>query len=221
VRVVIGEDETLLRAGLRLVLEQSGFEVVAEAGDGAELLAHASDHEPDLVITDIRMPPSHTDEGIRAALEIRRRLPEVGVVVLSQHVQRRYAVELLTGGAQRLGYLLKQRITDVATFTADLRRVAEGGTALDPDVVALMVARSHRDGRGVDRLTDRQREVLALMAEGCSNAAIAARLSISEKAVVQHCSHIYDQLGLPVSEHEHRRVLAVVSWLSGPAPAAG
>jgi DNA-binding NarL/FixJ family response regulator len=215
----MGEDEALLRAGLRLVLEQSGFEVVAEAADGNGVVEQALRHRPDLVITDIRMPPGHRDEGIRAALEIRRRLPSAGVVVLSQHVQRQYAVELLAGGAKGLGYLLKQRITDVETFGADLRRVAAGGTALDPDVVALMVARSRRDGHGLERLTDRQREVLALMAEGFSNAAIAARLSISEKAVVQHSSHIYDELGLPVSEHEHRRVLAVVTWLAGNSPA--
>ena len=213
-RVVIGEDETLLRQGLTLVLERGGFEVVSAASDADELVREAKHHQPDLVVTDIRMPPRFTDEGLVAALEIRRTLPSIAVVVLSQHVQRRYAVELLTERPAGVGYLLKQRITDIPTFCGDLERVCAGGTVLDPEVVALMVRRARREDEAVDRLTPRRHEVLTLMAEGRSNAAIARQLTISEKAVVQHASHIYDELGLPPSEDEHRRVLAVLRYLS-------
>lgn len=213
-RIVIGEDEALLRSGLVLVLDQAGFDVVGQAADGDSLVRTAVELEPDLVVTDIRMPPSHTDEGVRAALIIRSALPNTAIVVLSQHVQRQYAVELLDGGATGLGYLLKQRISDIDTFGQDLRRVAAGGTVLDPEVVALMLARSDRRGRGMERLTARQRDVLELMAEGCSNAAIAQRLFVSEKVVVQHASRIYEQLGLHISGSEHRRVLAVLQWLN-------
>jgi DNA-binding NarL/FixJ family response regulator len=215
VRIVIGEDEALLRQGLTHVLEHAGFAVVATAADAAEMVRHVAERRPDLVLTDIRMPPSHTDEGLRAALEIRREWPGTAVVVLSQYVQRRYAVELLTANPSGVGYLLKQRIADVATFCADLERVAAGGTVLDPEVVALMLARARRDDGALELLTDRQREVLVLMAEGRSNASIARRLSITEKAVVQHASHIYDALGLTHSDDAHRRVLAVLRYLSG------
>ena len=213
-RVVVGEDETLLRRGLVLVLQQAGFDVVGQAPDADALIRSVTELAPDLVVTDIRMPPTHTDEGVRAALTIRSTLPSIGIVVLSQHVQRQYAVELLHGGAAGLGYLLKQRISDVDTFGQDLRRVAAGGTVLDPEVVAMMVARSGHQGRGIERLTARQRQVLELMAEGCSNAAIAQRLTMSEKVVVQHASRIYDELELHISGSEHRRVLAVLQWLN-------
>jgi DNA-binding NarL/FixJ family response regulator len=213
-RIVIGEDESLLRQGLTHVLEHAGYDVVATAADADELLRHVDERNPDLVITDIRMPPGHTDEGLRAALRIRRSHPHIAIVVLSQHVQRRYAVELIADNAAGVGYLLKQRVGDIPTFCADLERVCAGGTVLDPEVVAIMVARADREHDTVRRFTKRQQEVLALMAEGRTNAAIAQRLSITEKAVVQHASHIYDQLGLPPSDDDHRRVLAVIHYLS-------
>ncbi|MEV8267927.1 response regulator transcription factor [Microbacterium sp. NPDC076911] len=213
-RVVIAEDEALLRQGLDLVLAQDGFDVVATVADAAQLDVAVARHEPELVVTDIRMPPTFTDEGLAAAVRIRTRWPQTAVVVLSQHVQRRYAEELLGDGRGGVGYLLKQRIADVDTFTQDLWRVAAGGTALDPDVVEILVSRARMLGGGVDRLTQRQREVLALMAEGRSNAWIAASLGCSEKAVVQHTSRIYDALGLPVDADDHRRVLAVLHYLT-------
>ncbi len=213
-RVVIGEDETLLREGLELVLDRGGFDVVATAGDADELIAQTRAQQPDLVITDIRMPPGFTDEGLRAALAIRRELPHIAIVVLSQHLQRRYALELIADSSVGIGYLLKQRIADVQTFCDDLARVCAGGTVLDPEVIALMVARARSDHDALARLTARQSEVLALMAEGRSNASIARRLSITEKAVVQHASHIYHELGIAVSDDDHRRVLAVVRYLS-------
>lgn len=212
--MIIAEDETLLRRGLQLVLEEGGMEVVAAVGDAAALGAAVQENLPELVITDIRMPPTHTDEGLQAALEIRRRYAGVAVVVLSQHVQRRYAAELLASPQGRVGYLLKQRIADVDTFLEDLRTVAAGGTALDPDVVAVMVARARLSDGAVRALTPRQQEVLALMAEGRSNARIAAELFLTEKAVVQHTSRIYDALDLPVDADSHRRVLAVMRYLS-------
>lgn len=214
-RVVIGEDEVLLREGLIHVLRSEGFEAVGAAGDAKELLQLTEEKVPDLVVTDIRMPPGLNDDGLQAALSIRRTSPGIAVMVLSQHVQRRYATELLEGSSGGIGYLLKQRVTDSATFSNDLRRVCEGATVLDPEVVALMVARAARRDLGVERLTARQREVLTLMAEGRSNAFIARSLFISEKAVVQHSSHIYDQLGLPESDDDHRRVLAVLHYLTG------
>ncbi|HEY1106166.1 MAG TPA: response regulator transcription factor [Agromyces sp.] len=214
---MIAEDETLLRQGLRLLLEEGGFEVVAAAGDAEELLDAVAAHRPELVITDIRMPPTHTDEGLRAALRIRHEHPEVAIVVLSQYVQRRYALELLGGEASKVGYLLKQRIADVGAFRDDLRRVAAGGTALDPEVVAVLISRAGRGDGVVRRLTRRQREVLAYMAEGRSNAWIGQRLVLTEKAIVQHTSGIYDALGLPVTADDHRRVLAVIRYLDGAA----
>ncbi|WP_396667093.1 response regulator [Microbacterium sp. R86528] len=213
-RVVIAEDEALLRQGLDLVLAQDGFDVVAVVADAVQLDAAVVQHEPELVVTDIRMPPTFTDEGLAAAVRIRKRWPQTAVVVLSQHVQRRYAEELLGDGRGGVGYLLKQRIADVETFTQDLWRVAAGGTALDPDVVEILVSRARMLGGGVERLTQRQREVLALMAEGRSNTWIAASLGCSDKAVVQHTSRIYDALGLPVDADDHRRVLAVLHYLT-------
>jgi DNA-binding NarL/FixJ family response regulator len=214
VRVIIAEDEALLREGLSLVLTEGGFDVVAAASSADELLRLAAEHQPDLVVTDIRMPPDRTDDGLRAALTIRATMPRVAVVVLSQHLQRRYAVELVSSSSAGVGYLLKQRIADVEHFCSDLRRVATGGTALDPDVVATMVARASADHRALQRLTPRQGQVLALMAEGRSNSSIARDLVVSEKAVIHHASRIYDELGLPVSADDHRRVLAVVRYLS-------
>lgn len=214
-RVVIGEDEVLLREGLNLVLRQGGFDVVATAADAESLLRMTREQQPDLVVTDIRMPPDHTDEGLRAALQIRTTMPAISVVVLSQYLQRRYALELLAGAPTRVGYLLKQRIADVPTFCADLHRVCAGGTVLDPEVIALMISRATNQRGGLDSLTRRQRQVLAAMAEGRSNASIARLLTITEKAVVQHVSHIYATLDLADTPDEHRRVHAVIRYLSG------
>lgn len=213
-RVVIGEDEALLRRGLELMLDDAGHDVVAVAADADELEKVAFMHRPDLVVTDIRMPPTFTDEGLLAALRIRARLPGTAVVVLSQYVQRRYAVELISDQTGGIGYLLKQRIADVGQFLGDLRRVAEGGTAIDPDVVEVMVSRARRSDSAVSALTPRQQEVLGLMAEGRSNASIAARLFLTEKAVVQHASRIYTALSLAVDSDAHRRVLAVLQYLN-------
>jgi len=215
VRVVIAEDEAILRRGLQLLLEEDGIEVAEAVGDAPALHDAVERARPDLVITDIRMPPTHTDEGLVAALRIRAEHPGTAVVVLSQHVQRRSAGALLMGDRGGVGYLLKQRIADVDTFLDDLRTVAAGGTALDPDVVEVMMNRAVRSDNAVARLTPRQREVLALMAEGRSNARIAAELFLSEKAVVQHTSRIYDALGLAVDPEAHRRVLAVLHHLNG------
>jgi DNA-binding NarL/FixJ family response regulator len=213
-RVVIGEDEVLLQRGLQLVLEQGGFEVVALAGDAVELEAAVEEHRPGLAVTDIRMPPTHTDEGLVSALRIRERYPETAVMVLSQHVQRRYATELVTARNGGVGYLLKQRVSDIERFLDDLRIVSTGGTVLDPDVISVLVARAKRSDSAIGSLTPRQQEVLALMAEGHSNAKIAEELFVSEKAVVQHTSRIYDALGLPLDSDAHRRVLAVIRYLT-------
>ncbi|UGS35117.1 response regulator transcription factor [Capillimicrobium parvum] len=212
-RVVIGEDQTLMREGLTLLLHQGGFDVVGSAADAEDLERKALAHRPDLVVADIQMPPTLTDDGLQAALRIRAALPGIGVLVLSQHVQRRYAAALLDGGADGVGYLLKQRVADVDAFCADARRLCAGGTVLDPEVVSTMLSRARHDDP-LDRLTPRRREVLALMAEGRSNAAIGERLCISEQAVVKHAAHIYGQLGLTAGPDDHRRVLAVVRYLS-------
>lgn len=213
-RVVIGEDQALMREGLALLLEQDRFEVAGVAADAPELERKAAAHEPDLVVADIRMPPGNADDGLQAALRIRASIPGVAILVLSQFVNQRYATELLDGGSEGVGYLLKQRVADVDRFRADVRRLCAGGSVLDPEVVAAMLARPQRDD-ALDRLTERQREVLALMAEGRSNAAIAERLTVTDKAVVKHVSHIYDELGLAPAADDHRRVLAVVRYLSG------
>ena len=212
-RVVIGEDHALMREGLRLVLERAGITIAGVAADAPELIRCVHGLRPDLVIADIRMPPGHADDGLRAVLQLRAEQPELPVIVLSQHVQRRYATELLEAGPRAIGYVLKQRIADIDAFVDGLHRVLGGDTILDPIVVAAMIDRPRVDDP-LAALTPRQLEVLALMAEGRSNAAVAARLSISEKAVVRHASHIYDELGIDRSADDHRRVLAVVRYLS-------
>ncbi|ADB51469.1 response regulator transcription factor [Conexibacter woesei] len=212
-RVVIGEDQVLMREGLQLVLQRAGFTIAGAAGDAPGLLRLVREQRPDLVVADIRMPPGHADDGLRAALQLRVERPELPVIVLSQHVKRRYATELLEAGSRGVGYLLKQRIADVDTFVGDLRRVMNGETVVDPVVVAAMLDRPRADDL-VGGLTGRQREVLALMAEGRSNAAIADALVIAEKSVARHTSHIYEQLGIDQSEQDHRRVLAVVRYLA-------
>jgi DNA-binding NarL/FixJ family response regulator len=199
--------------GLALLLERDGAEVVGRAEDAPELVRKANAHRPDLVVTDIRMPPGQADDGLQAALRIRAEHPEIAILVLSQHVQRSYATELVENGTVGVGYLLKQRVTNFATFSADVRRVAAGECVLDPQVVATMLAHPRRDA-GLESLTPRQLEVLALMAEGRSNGAIAERLTLTTKAVVRHVSHIYDTLGLERVDEDHRRVLAVVRYLS-------
>ncbi len=213
-RVVIGEDEALLREGLSLVLTRGRFEVVAATADALELVRQTRRLRPDLVITDICMPPGRTDDGLRAALEIRASMPGTAVVVLSQYLQREYAQELLADAPWGVGYLLKQRIANVSGFCRDLELICAGATILDPEVVELMVQRARTHRPSVGRLTDRQREVLALMAQGRSNVAIARDLGIGEKAVVNHISHIYDEIDLPVSGDDHRRVLAVLRYLT-------
>ncbi|MGV9270706.1 response regulator [Kitasatospora sp. NPDC003701] len=210
-RAVIAEDSVLLRVGLTKVLEMGGFQVVAEAGDAEGLLAAVAEHRPELALIDVRMPPGFTDEGVRAAMEIRRRWPGTPVVLLSQYVEERYAADLLSANTSGVGYLLKQRVADVADFVAAVRRVADGGTALDPQVVAQLLLR--RDSDPLARLTPREREVLGLMAEGRSNAGIAQALVVSESAVAKHINNILAKLDLPVVDADHRRVLAVLRFL--------
>ncbi|KPI07448.1 two component transcriptional regulator, LuxR family [Actinobacteria bacterium OV450] len=213
-RAVIAEDSVLLRIGLVKVLEMAGFEVAAETGDAEALLAAVAEHRPDLALVDVRMPPGFTDEGVRAALMIRQEWPGTAVLLLSQFVEERYAADLLTGRVGGVGYLLKQRVADVEEFIEAVKRVAAGGTALDPQVVSQLLLRRG----GVDpleRLTPREREVLALMAEGRSNAGIAAGLVISESAVAKHINNILAKLDLPQADGDHRRVLAVLRFLDG------
>jgi DNA-binding NarL/FixJ family response regulator len=214
VRIVIGEDQALMREGLRLVLERAGFEIVAVAVDAPQLERVVLERRPELVVADIQMPPGHADDGLQAVLALRAARPGLPVMVLSQHVRSAYATELLESGEEGVGYVLKQRVADVEAFVADLRRVRAGATVLDPVVVATMLGRPRADGHALRRLTPRQLEVLALMAEGRSNAAIAARLHITEKAVARHSSHVYEALELAESPDDHRRVLAVVRYLS-------
>ena len=211
-RVVIAEDSVLLRAGLERLLVDGGFEVVGTVGDGPALIAAAAALRPDIAIVDVRMPPSHTDEGLRAAIEVRRLVPRTRILVLSQYVEEHYALELIGGNAEGVGYLLKDRVADVAEFLVEVRRVADGGTALDPEVVAQLLGRRRR-GNPLDALSPREREVLGLMAEGRSNAAIAAQLVVTEGAVEKHIGSIFAKLGLPDTATDHRRVLAVVTYL--------
>jgi len=211
VRVVIAEDSVLLQAGLAKILAASGIEVMAAVGDAESLLAAVTEHQPDAVIADVRMPPAHTDEGIRAALVIRQQWPQVAVLVLSQYVEERYAADLLSANTSRVGYLLKDRVADVAEFVAALRRVADGGTALDPEVVAQLLLRRKNDPAG--RLTPREREVLALMAEGRSNSDIATALVVSDSAVAKHINSIFTKLDLSAADGD-RRVLAVLHFLN-------
>jgi len=212
-RVVIAEDAVLLREGLARLLADEGHEVTAAVGDALALVEAVSLERPDVCIVDVRMPPSFTDEGLRAAIEIRTRWPGTPVLVLSQYVEERYATELLSGDTRGVGYLLKDRVADVREFLDALERVAGGGTALDPEVVAQLLARAKRHPH--DELTPREREVLALMAEGLSNAGIASQLVITEGAVEKHVSSIFTKLGLQPTEQDHRRVLAVLTYLDG------
>ncbi|CAN5736213.1 response regulator transcription factor [soil metagenome] len=213
-RIVIAEDSVLLRAGLTRILADAGEDVVATVGDADELLVAVRRHEPDLAIIDVRMPPTHTDDGLRAALAIRERQPGIGILVLSQYVEERYAIELLAGDTSAIGYLLKDRIADVSEFLGAVRRVGDGGTALDPEVVAQLLARARRQDP-LERLSPREREVLALMAEGRSNPAIARALVVSDKAVEKHVGNIFMKLDLPPANDDHRRVLAVLQWMKG------
>ncbi|MFC9295475.1 response regulator [Streptomyces sp. NPDC057011] len=215
-RAVIAEDSVLLRIGLVKVLEMAGFEVAAETGDAEALLAAVDEHRPELALVDVRMPPGFTDEGVRAALMIRQQSPDTAVLLLSQYVEERYAADLLAAqSGAGIGYLLKQRVADVEDFIDALRRVAAGGTALDPQVVAQLLLRRGGGPDPLERLTPREREVLALMAEGRSNAGIAAELVVSESAVAKHINSIFAKLDLPQAEGDHRRVLAVLRFLDG------
>ena len=211
-RIVIAEDSVLLRAGLTRLLADAGEEVVATVDNADDLLAVVERHQPDLCVVDVRMPPTHTDDGLRAALQIRARWPAIGILVLSQYVEKTYATDLLASDTSGLGYLLKDRIADVTEFVNAVRRVGDGGTALDPEVVAQLLARTRRRDP-LDRLSPREREVLGLMAEGRSNGAIARELVVSDGAVEKHVSNILTKLDLPPTEHDHRRVLAVLRWL--------
>jgi len=223
VRVVVADDAVLLREGLARLLREAGFEVAGLAADAAELLELVERASPDVAIVDIRMPPTHTDEGLQAAKTIRKRWPGVGVLVLSQHVHASYALELLSAGTEGVGYLLKERVSDLAELASSVRRVGAGGSVLDPAVVSELVGK-RRHGSGprdplgpadpLERLSGREREVLALMAEGRSNKAIADRLFVSEYTVQKHVGNIFDTLRLPPSPDDHRRVLAVVAYLN-------
>jgi DNA-binding NarL/FixJ family response regulator len=211
-RVIVGEDSVLFREGIVRVLDEAGFEVVAQVGDAEELVQEVSAHKPDVAIVDIRMPPTETDDGLRAAIEIRRRLPETGVMVLSQYLEEGYALDLIADTAEGTGYLLKDRVGDVERFADSVRRVGEGGSALDPEVVAHVLGRRRRDDP-LAELTEREHEVLTLMAEGRSNQAIAEQLEVSERAVEKHVTRIFGKLRLTPAAEDHRRVLAVLAFL--------
>jgi DNA-binding NarL/FixJ family response regulator len=211
-RVVLADDSVLLREGMARLLEDVGFEIVGQAGDADDLMLKVRSWKPDVAIVDIRMPPTQTDEGLRAAKEIRQAHPATGVLVLSQYVETSYALELLADSAEGVGYLLKDRIADIPEFTAAVRRVGEGGSALDPSIVSLLVGRNRGAGP-LDDLTPREREVLELMAEGLSNAAVAARMFVTERAVEKHVTSIFSKLRLAATGDSHRRVLAVLAFL--------
>ena len=213
-RIVIADDAVLLREGAVRLLEEAGFEVVAQAGDAEDLLRKVRAHTPDVAIIDVRMPPDNVDDGLRAALAIRDELPDVGILMLSQYVEDRYLGELLAGGAEGVGYLLKDRLADVDRLTEAVQRVAAGGSVLDPEVVAQMLGRSRAEGP-LDSLTPREREVLGRMAEGRTNRAIAEDLFVSERGVERHVTSIFTKLDLPTGEQDHRRVLAVLAYLRG------
>jgi DNA-binding NarL/FixJ family response regulator len=212
VRVVLAEDSVLLREGVARILQDAGFEVVGQAGTADELMLKVRSYDPDVAVVDIRMPPTHTDEGLRAAQEIREKHPGVGVLVLSQYVEPAYAMELLAESAEGVGYLLKDRIADVGEFADAVKRVADGGSALDPTIVSQLVGRRRGDDP-IDHLTPREREVLGLMAEGRSNQGIAERLVVTERAVEKHVTSIFGKLRLPAAPEDHRRVLAVLAYL--------
>jgi DNA-binding NarL/FixJ family response regulator len=211
-RVVVGEDQLLVREGIVRVLEDAGFEVVATAGDADDLVRKARGHKPHVVVTDIQMPPEHSDDGLRAALRIRQELPGTGVVVLSQYLEDRYALQLVADDAAGAGYLLKDRVGDVRAVADAVRRVAAGGSVLDPEVVARMVGRRRIDSP-LDTLTPRERDVMVLMAEGRSNRGIAEQLVVTTAAVERHVTSIFDKLGLQQAPEDHRRVLAVLQYL--------
>ncbi|MEV4015616.1 response regulator transcription factor [Nonomuraea angiospora] len=213
-RVAICEDSTLFREGLARLLTEAGFAVAACVEHADELLAHVAKDPPDVALLDIRLPPTHTDEGLRAAVTLRERHPQVGVLVLSQYVRVSYAVELLGGHTEGVGYLLKDRVSDLAEFAAAIRRVGSGGSALDPVVVEQLVGRHRQPGDPLRMLTERERAVLRLMAEGRTNMAIAELLVIAERTVEKHCTSIFAKLGLEASPHDHRRVLAVLRYLN-------
>jgi DNA-binding NarL/FixJ family response regulator len=213
-RIVIAEDSVLLRAGIASLLEEAGHDVVAAVGDGDALVDAVDRQLPDLAVVDVRMPPTFTDEGLRAALAVRAQHPSTGILVLSQYVEERYAAELLATQSSGVGYLLKDRVADVREFLEALQRVGDGGTALDAEVVAQLLARSGRQDP-LERLTPREREVLGLMAEGRSNGAIAATLVVSDGAVEKHVTNIFAKLDLAPADEDHRRVLAVLRWLEG------
>jgi DNA-binding NarL/FixJ family response regulator len=212
VRVVVADDSVLLREGVVRILAEAGFEVVGQAGDADELMLKVRSYSPDVAVVDIRMPPTHTDEGLQAAQEIREKHPGVGVLVLSQYIEPTYAMELLADSAEGVGYLLKDRVSDVHEFADAVRRVADGGSALDPTIVSQLVGRRRGDDP-LGRLTPREREVLSLMAEGRSNQGIAERLVVTERAVEKHVTSIFSKLRLPAATADHRRVLAVLAYL--------
>ncbi len=220
-RVVVADDSVILREGLARLLAEAGFEVVGQAADGKELLAEVEELRPDVAIVDIRMPPTHTDEGLRVAREIRERWPEMGVLVLSQYVRPSYAIELLSGGSERVGYLLKDRVSDLGELAASVRRVGEGGTVLDPSVVEQLVGRPRSRDDPLEELTERERDVLAQMAEGRSNRAIGERLFITEHTVEKHVKSIFGKLRLASTPDDHRRVLAVLTYLNSGASNSG
>lgn len=213
VRVVLGEDSVLLREGLVRLLAEAGCDVVAAVGDGAALVEETRRHRPDVVVADVRMPPTFTSEGLRAATEIRAELPGTAILVLSQYVEESYAEDLLAGGEGGVGYLLKDRVASLADLSDALERVVAGGTVLDPTVVRQLMVR--RRASPLDRLTPREQDVLEQMAQGRTNAAVARELAVGEKAVEKHVSSIFDKLDLPPSSDDHRRVLAVLAWLRG------
>jgi DNA-binding NarL/FixJ family response regulator len=211
-RIVIAEDAAVIRAGLAEILTDRGHEIVAAVGDAEALKDAVAAHQPDVAIVDVRMPPSHTDEGLRAAIAIRRDHPGVGILVFSQYIETRYAADLLATGSGGIGYLLKDRVANVAEFTDAIARIAAGGTALDPEVVSGLLSAS-RHVSTLSTLTAREHDVIGLMAEGRSNSAIADRIIVSERAVEKHISNIFTKLGLPPSDSDHRRVLAVLAYL--------
>ena len=211
-RVVVADDSVLLREGVVRLLEENGFEVVGQAGDADDLIRKVKAHKPDVAVVDIRMPPTNTDDGLRAALEIRAELPDTGVLVLSQYVEEGYALDLVGDSAGGVGYLLKDRVADVERFVDSVRRVADGGSALDPEVVSQLLGRARRDDP-LAELTPREREVLELMAEGRSNNAIAEHMVVTERAVEKHVTSIFGKLGLAPAPEDHRRVLAVLAFL--------
>ena len=211
-RVVLADDTMLLREGVAMLLNEAGFDVAGQAGTAEDLIAAVVEHEPEVAIVDLRMPPTHTDEGLRAALAIRAGHPRVGVLVLSQHADIGLAMKLLSAGAEGVGYMLKDRVSDLEEFADAIRRVAAGGSALDPTIVSQLLSKRRQAGP-LDDVTAREREVLELMAEGRSNQGIAERLAISERGVQKHVTSIFDKLGIPAGTDDHRRVLAVLTFL--------